>query len=81
MSEDDQVLDDYLMRDSISPTEYMLELIAQNIQKDWSFISGITPRIPPFFDGTTSWFKYEELIEDHTTSSKYPFQENSSPFC
>ena len=39
MSEDEEVLDDYLMRDSFSPTEYMLELIAQNMQKDWSFLS------------------------------------------
>ena len=26
--------------------------------------SGITTKIPPLFDGSTSWFKYEELIED-----------------
>ena len=24
--------------------------------------SGITTKIPPLFDGSTSWFKYEELI-------------------
>ena len=26
--------------------------------------SGITAKIPPLFDGSTSWFKYEELIDD-----------------
>ena len=26
--------------------------------------SGITTKIPPLFDGSTSWFKYEELIDD-----------------
>ena len=26
--------------------------------------SGITTKIPPLFDGPTSWFKYEELIDD-----------------
>ena len=26
--------------------------------------SGITVKIPPLFDGSTSWFKYEELIDD-----------------
>ena len=26
--------------------------------------SGITCKIPPPYDGTTSWFKYEEHIED-----------------
>ena len=44
-----------------------LELIAQNIQKnwsDWSVTNGIAPKIPPSYDATTSWFKYDELIED-----------------
>ena len=31
---------------------------------DFSAGSGITTQIPPLFDGSTSWFKYEELIED-----------------
>ena len=26
--------------------------------------SGITTKIPPLSDGSTSWFKYEELIDD-----------------
>ena len=26
--------------------------------------SGITAKIPPLFDGSTSWFKYEELIHE-----------------
>ena len=26
--------------------------------------SGITTKNPPLFDGSTSWLKYEELIED-----------------
>ena len=26
--------------------------------------SGITSKTPPLFDGSTSWFKYEELIDD-----------------
>ena len=26
--------------------------------------SGITAKIPPLFDGSTSWCKYEELIDD-----------------
>ena len=30
---------------------------------DWTAASGITSNIP-LFDGLTSWFKYEELIED-----------------
>ena len=30
----------------------------------WTGGSGITTQIPPLFDGSTSWSKYEELIED-----------------
>ena len=30
----------------------------------WTVGSGITTKIPPLFDGSTSWFKYEELIDD-----------------
>ena len=31
---------------------------------DYTAGSGITTKMPPLFDGSTSWFKYEELIED-----------------
>ena len=30
----------------------------------WTASSGITVKIPPLFDGSISWFKYEELIDD-----------------
>ena len=30
----------------------------------WTASCGITVIIPPLFDGSTSWFKYEELIDD-----------------
>ena len=30
----------------------------------WIAGSGIMTKIPPFFDRSTSWFKYEELIDD-----------------
>ena len=30
----------------------------------WTAASGITTKISPLFDGPTSWFKYEELIDD-----------------
>ena len=26
--------------------------------------SGLATKVPPLFDGSTSWFKYEELIDD-----------------
>ena len=31
---------------------------------DFTAGSGITTKIPPLSNGSTSWFKYEELIED-----------------
>ena len=40
------------------------EHIAQNQQINGTATSGIIIKIPPFFDGPTSWFKYEELIDD-----------------
>ena len=30
----------------------------------WSTVSGVTVKIPPLLDGSASWFKYEELIDD-----------------
>ena len=30
----------------------------------WTAAGGITTKISTLFDGSTSWFRYEELIED-----------------
>ena len=30
----------------------------------WTAGTGITTKIPPVFEVSTSWFKYEELIDD-----------------
>ena len=35
-----------------------------HLQAVWESSSGITVKIPKLFDGPTSWFKYEELIDD-----------------
>ena len=51
MSEGEEVLDDFPMRDSISPAEYMVGAYRAEHTKDWSFTSGITPKIPPSYDG------------------------------
>ena len=63
MSEDEEVLDNFLVRDPISLAEYSVGACPAEYTNYWT-ISGITPKIPPSCDGTTSWFKYEELIED-----------------
>ena len=32
---------------------------------DWNIVcSGMTPKVAPMYDGRTSWFQYEELIDD-----------------
>ena len=31
---------------------------------EWTAASGITSKIPPLVDGSTSWFKCEELLDD-----------------
>ena len=64
LSGDEEVLDDFFVRDSISPAEHMEGACRAEHTKNCSFVSGITPKIPPSNDGTTSWFKYEKLIED-----------------
>ena len=63
MSKDEEVLHNFPMRDPISSAKYMVGAYRAEFSNDWS-ISGITPKILPSCDGTTSWFKYEELIED-----------------
>ena len=45
------------------PAESMVGFRAESTF-DFSAGSGITTKIPRLFDGSTSWFKYEELIED-----------------
>ena len=64
MSEDEEVLDDFPVRDPTSSAEYVVGARRAEHTKDWSLKSGITPKNPPSCDGTTSCFMYEELIED-----------------
>ena len=56
MSEDEEVLDDYMVG------AYRAEHTT-----DWSVIGGIAPKIPPSYDGTTSWFKMLSQIQAATT--------------
>ncbi len=36
-----------------------------NAEREWNNGStGLTTKVPPMFDGRTSWFQYEELIDD-----------------
>ena len=46
------------------PAESMVGTYLAESTDQWTAASGITTNIPPLFDGLTSWFKYEELIDD-----------------
>ena len=57
MSGDEEVLDDFPMRDSFTTAEYLVGAYRAESTNE-------TSKIPPSDDGTTSWFKYEELVQD-----------------
>ena len=42
----------------------------------WTASSGITTKIRPLIDGPTSWFKYEELIDEWQGLTKLEFDEH-----
>ena len=46
------------------PAESMVGAYRAESSDQWTASSGITTKIPPLFDGPTSWFKYEELMDD-----------------
>ena len=46
------------------PAEFLVGACRAESTDQWTAASGISVKIPPFFDGSTSWFKYDELIDD-----------------
>ena len=51
------------------PAESMVGTYRAESTDQWTAGSGITTKIPPLFDGSTSWFKCEELIDDWLVGS------------
>ena len=65
MSDYEEDLDDFpAEKKKTDRPNLWLEHIAQNQQLNGQQEVVITTKIPPLFDGSTSWFKYEELIAD-----------------
>ena len=64
MSDCEEALDDFPTENPISKAEFMVGAYRAESTDDWTAASGITSKIPPLYDGLTSWFKCEELIED-----------------
>ena len=46
------------------PDHSLIEAYRAPSEDQWTASNGITAKIAPLFDGSASWFKYEELIDD-----------------
>ena len=64
MSDCEEDLDDLPTEPKQSGRIYSWNISRRIQQNQWAAASGITTKIPPLFGGSTSWFKYEELIDD-----------------
>ena len=63
MSDDEEDLGDFPLQNINRQAESMVGSHRAESSDQWTAGSGITTKIPPLFDGSTSWFKYEELID------------------
>ena len=64
MSDYEEDLDDFPIENRDSKAESLARSFRAESTNQWKAGSGITTKIPPLFDGSTSWFEYEELIDD-----------------
>ena len=64
MSDYEEDFDDVPTENVNIPAESMVGAFRAESTDQWTAASGITAKIPPFLGGSTSWFKYEELIGD-----------------
>ena len=64
MNDCEEVLDGFPPETKEKPAESMIEAYCAESTGQNTAESGTTAKIPPLFDGSTSWFKYEELIDD-----------------
>ena len=64
MRDCEEDLADFPSENRDKPAESMVGACRAQSTDEWTAASGITANIPPLFDGSTSWFKCEELIDD-----------------
>ena len=64
MSDYEEDLDDFPVENRDTTAESLVGACRAESTDQWTARSGISTKIPPLFDGSTSWFKYEELIDD-----------------
>ena len=64
MSACEEDLDDFPVGNRDRAAESLVGAYRKESTDQWTAGHGITTKIPPLFDGSTSWFKCEELIDD-----------------
>ena len=64
MSDHEEDLDDCPAGIINRPAESLVRAYRAGSTDQWTAGSGITTKIPPLFDESTSWFEYEELFDD-----------------
>ena len=64
MNDCEEDLDDFPTENKEKPAESMVGSYRAESTDLHTTGSGITAKIPPLFDGSTSWFKNEEVIDD-----------------
>ena len=64
MNDYEEDLDDFPAEKREKPAESMVGAYRAESTDQYTTGSGIITKIPPLFDGSTFWFKYEELIDD-----------------
>ena len=57
MSDYEEDLDDFAAENIDRPAESLVGASRAESADQWTAGSGITTKIPPLFDGSTSWFK------------------------
>ena len=64
MSDYEEDFTDFQNYSKTQPAESLVGAYRAESADQWTASHGITVKIPPLFDGLTSWFRYEELIDD-----------------
>ena len=64
MSDFEEDLDDFPLENRNKAAEPLVKSYRAESTDQWTAGSGITTKIPPLSDWSTSWFEYEELTHD-----------------
>ena len=64
MSDSEEDLTVFQKFSKTTAAESMVGACRAESTDQWTAPIGITSKIPPLFDGPTSWFKYKDLIDD-----------------